>query len=180
MARTHWKLLITLPSGQIPHLRRTDGTVETLYLTGDHLGSIDVVTGAGGVVKHRASFATYGQRRNAVTWSGALLQNDWQEIANNIRRRYTGHEHLYSIGLTHMNGQVYDPAIGRFLSADPIADGLGTPRDNRYAYVGNRSLSITDPSGYAGCGNNKRPLSNAAGGGSITTQDKLKFPGPRG
>jgi RHS repeat-associated protein len=29
------------------------------------------------------------------------------------------HEHIDEMGLIHMNGRVYDPQIGRFLSADP-------------------------------------------------------------
>jgi hypothetical protein len=48
-----------------------------------------------------------------------------------------------------MNGRVYDPLLGRFLSVDPL---IGDPTDsqsvNPYAYVGNRPLSATDPSGY--------------------------------
>jgi len=49
-----------------------------------------------------------------------------------------------------MNGRVYDPTIGRFLSADPI---IQAPNDlqsyNRYAYVRNNPLRYTDPSGYS-------------------------------
>jgi len=44
---------------------------------------------------------------------------------------------------------VYDPTIGRFLSADPFVslpyDGQGL---NRYAYVLNNPLALTDPSGF--------------------------------
>lgn len=48
-----------------------------------------------------------------------------------------------------MNGRVYDPAIGRFLSADPyIQFPLNTQSYNRYSYVLNNPLSFTDPSGY--------------------------------
>ena len=34
-------------------------------------------------------------------------------------RGYTDHEELDSVGLINMNGRVYDPAIGKFVSADP-------------------------------------------------------------
>jgi RHS repeat-associated protein len=55
---------------------------------------------------------------------------------------------LDSTELVHMNGRVFDPLIGRFVSADPIEDcGLGTQGWNRYAFVGNRSLTFTDPLG---------------------------------
>ena len=49
-----------------------------------------------------------------------------------------------------MNGRVYDPGIGRFLSPDTIVQA---PKDtqsyNRYAYVKNNPLKYTDPSGHS-------------------------------
>ncbi|VVH66721.1 Rhs family protein-like precursor, partial [uncultured Gammaproteobacteria bacterium] len=36
------------------------------------------------------------------------------------------------MGLIHMNGRVYDPQIGRFLSADPYIQN--TQSYNRYSY----------------------------------------------
>ncbi len=56
---------------------------------------------------------------------------------------------LDNVGLVHMNGRVYDPAIGRFLSADPNIDGVvDTQGWNRYSYVKSNPLSYTDPTGY--------------------------------
>src|SRR5262249_43418624 len=62
---------------------------------------------------------------------------------------FTSHEMLDNLNLVHMNGRVYDPIIGRFLSADPFIDGAGSTQGwNRYAYVHNNPLSYTDPSGF--------------------------------
>ncbi len=48
-----------------------------------------------------------------------------------------------------MNGRVYDPVLGRFLSADPNVDGVSDAQGyNRYSYVGNNPLGATDPTGY--------------------------------
>jgi hypothetical protein len=48
-----------------------------------------------------------------------------------------------------MNGRVYDPTLGRFLSADPFVGDVGDSQDyNRYSYLGNNPLGGTDPSGY--------------------------------
>ncbi|MDH4165706.1 MAG: hypothetical protein OEV90_04750, partial [Gammaproteobacteria bacterium] len=52
--------------------------------------------------------------------------------------------------VVHMNGRVFDPAIGRFLSADPYIDGPETTQGwNRYAYVHGRVMSATDPTGFS-------------------------------
>lgn len=48
-----------------------------------------------------------------------------------------------------MNGRVYDPTLGRFLSVDPvIATATNGQALNPYSYVLNNPLSLTDPSGY--------------------------------
>lgn len=48
-----------------------------------------------------------------------------------------------------MNGRVYDPALGRFLSVDPVfAFPTNMQSLNPYSYVLNNPLSLTDPSGY--------------------------------
>jgi hypothetical protein len=48
-----------------------------------------------------------------------------------------------------MNGRVYDPRIGRFVSPDPIVQAPWFSQSyNRYAYVFGSPLSYTDPSGY--------------------------------
>jgi RHS repeat-associated protein len=63
-------------------------------------------------------------------------------------RGFTGHEHLAG-GLIHMNGRIYDPVLGRFLSADIVVqfpDAITSY--NRYAYVMNNPMAYTDPSGY--------------------------------
>jgi RHS repeat-associated protein len=57
---------------------------------------------------------------------------------------------LDGVGLIHMNGRVYDPAVGRFLSVDPrVRDSAASQSWNGYAYVEARLLSATDPSGWA-------------------------------
>jgi RHS repeat-associated protein len=64
-------------------------------------------------------------------------------------RDFTGQETIPALGLINMNGRVYDPVIGRFLSPGP---NIQTPGDlqnyNRYSYVLNNPLRYTDPTGY--------------------------------
>jgi RHS repeat-associated protein len=54
-----------------------------------------------------------------------------------------------NLTLTHMNGRVHDQTIGRFVSADPFVQAPHYSQSlNRYAYVWNNPLALTDPSGF--------------------------------
>lgn len=53
------------------------------------------------------------------------------------------------LDLVNMNGRVYDPTIGRFMSADPFIHDVTNSQDlNRYSYVHNNPLSFVDQNGY--------------------------------
>jgi RHS repeat-associated protein len=55
-------------------------------------------------------------------------------------------------GIYDFNARYYDPAIGRFLSADTIVPGAGNPQAfNRYSFVLNRPLNMVDPTGHDAC-----------------------------
>jgi len=122
---THWNHRRPTPSGEVQVIRRSDGTTETLCLASDDVGSVDAVLNASGTVLSRPSFKAWGARRGS-NWQGAPSQSEWQAIANTTRRGYTSHEQLDNVMLVHLNGRVYDPAIGRFLSADPFIDCAGS------------------------------------------------------
>ena len=51
-------------------------------------------------------------------------------------------------GLVYMQARYYDPAVGRFMSADPVGP---TPGDgfnfNRYSYANNNPYRFIDPDG---------------------------------
>jgi RHS repeat-associated protein len=122
------------------------GTDLSRFFHKDHLGSIAVITDEAGAVAQRLSYDAWGKRRNldgTDDTSGVL------ESTAQTDRGFTGHEHLQEVALIHMNGRIYDPQIGRFMSADPfIQDLMKTQGFNRYSYVDNNPLCYTDPSGY--------------------------------
>ena len=62
---------------------------------------------------------------------------------------FTGHEHDDGLGLINMEGRLYDPKLGHFLTPDPlVGDPYATNAYNRYAYVSNNPASLTDPTGF--------------------------------
>jgi RHS repeat-associated protein len=146
---TEFRHQIHGPTGTVAiYTRRSSGTADTYYLHRDHLGSPELITNAAGTQIVKPSFAAFGERRGS-TWTGTPSSGDWTAIGNVTRRGFTDHEHLDNVGLIHMNGRVYDPRIGRFLSPDPFIDwGLGTQGVNRYGYVGNNPLNRIDPTGF--------------------------------
>src|SRR5688572_23878815 len=125
------------------------GSNVTRYLLKDHLGSVDRITDASGTVLVKVSDDSFGKRRDGADWVGPPSSGDWTQIAAATRRGFTGHEHLDNLALIHMSGRVYDPGLGRFIQADPfVPDPLDAQSFNRYSYVRNRALSVTDPSGF--------------------------------
>ncbi len=144
------------------HIKTTDdGTPlpdETRYLHRDALGSIDTITNGRGTVVDRMSFEAFGKRR-AGNW-----RTDINFVIPSLTNRgFTGHEHIDEMGLIHMNGRVYDPELGRFLSADPhIQNPYSSQSYNRYSYVLNNPLKYTDPSGYFSIGKIFKGIKKAA------------------
>ncbi len=128
--------------------------VMTRYNLFDHLGSTTVVSDEGG---HVVSPAFGGPSAGVLGYDpwGLRRQPDGQPgVASQFasppgHRTFTGQEEIPNVGLINMNGRVYDPTLGRFLSADP---NIPSPTDlqsyNRYAYVLNNPLRYTDPTGY--------------------------------
>ncbi|CAB5499050.1 Rhs-family protein, partial [Bathymodiolus thermophilus thioautotrophic gill symbiont] len=113
----------------------------------DNLGSIDTITDGQGNIVERMAYTAFGQRRKGDWRASDPLLPIIPALTN---RGFTGHEHIDEMGFIHMNGRVYDPQIGRFLSADPhIQDPYNTQSYNRYSYVMNNPLKYTDPSGYS-------------------------------
>ena len=66
-----------------------------------------------------------------------------------VSHKYTSQELDIETGLYYYNARYYDPALGRFISADTIVPDPTNPQAlNRYSYVLNNPLKYTDPSGH--------------------------------
>lgn len=130
----------------------TTGTlknVEWLFQHRDHIGSLVARTKDSPTLWNTEFLAndTWGERRSR-SWDGELEDSSF--VPSKTARGFTDHEHLDGVSLIHMNGRVYDPEIGRFLSPDVLVQSPhNTQSFNRYSYAWNNPLSLTDPSGYA-------------------------------
>jgi len=114
------------------------------YMHGDHLGSISVITDAGGAVIERLRFDVFGAPVNPTTGAATGF------ATSNTTRGYTGHEMDASTGLINMNARLYDPVLGRFISADTVIPEPGNMQSfNRYSYVLNNPLLYIDPTGHS-------------------------------
>jgi len=61
---------------------------------------------------------------------------------------YTGHIGDVDSGLVYMQARYYDPAVGRFLSVDPVGPKAGDGFVfDRYDYANNNPMRYTDPDG---------------------------------
>lgn len=138
-------------SRPVVEVSSTNGVVTVNSLLVDHQGSISsIVTDSTGAALVGESFTAYGNRREASTWSGAPTSGELTIMNGVTREGYTFQTVLGSMGLNHMNGRIEDSVTGRFLSADPRGTiPSNTQSWNRYSYVTNNPLTMTDPSGFS-------------------------------
>ena len=115
---------VTWPGAQPP---------KTLYLHADALGSVDTVSDSSAAIAQHVTYTPFGVRGTTSA---------------DLRRGFTAHNHDDDLALINMQGRMYDPALGRFLSADPILDTFdGAEIANPYSYAANNPLTYTDPTG---------------------------------
>ena len=103
------------------------------FYTRDHLGSIrEVVAADGTTVEAVYEYSPWGEV-SKIAGTGA--ESDFL---------YTGHFHHNPSDLHLTLYRAYNPALGMWLSRDPIAENGGL---NLYAYVGNNPIMRYDPLG---------------------------------
>ena len=128
------------------HVKNPNGSENIRYIHKDHLGSWHTITDENSNLLQELSFDAWGNRRNPATWRAF----NGTPPTPLFDRGFTGHEHLYAFSLINMNGRIYDPGIGRFLSPDPVLQFPNfTQGLNPYAYALNNPLRFVDPDGYS-------------------------------
>ena len=134
--KTYW------PNGIGLEIDKT-GSATVLYWNHlDRLGSPVAMTDSAGNLVEKLAYDAWGKRR-AVP--GLALGTKFID-----NKGFTGHEMLDQLGLVHMNGRIYEPTIGKFMSGDPlIQDPTNGQNYNRYSYVLNNPTNLTDPTGFS-------------------------------
>jgi RHS repeat-associated protein len=153
-------------------LIRTQGGNETLYLPGT-----EITKPAGGGSVTALRYYTFGGATIAVRGSDGVSilggdQSGSTDYSYNLSshaaqiQRYTPFgtlrgdqqlpgDHRYlgqpadTSGLSYLNARYYNPAIGRFISPDPLGDGYRYADDNPVTYADPTGLCA---SGYSDCG----------------------------
>jgi RHS repeat-associated protein len=124
---------------------------QVYYFAADHLGSTVSLTDTSGAQDEYDSYDAWGLRRQP---SGADQPTGCPAIhpVSRTLRGFTGEEEMDNLCLVNLNARLYDPALGRMLSTDPV---IGQPQNgqayNRYSYVVNNPASLTDPTGNCLC-----------------------------
>uniref|UniRef100_UPI00141F3DC2 RHS repeat-associated core domain-containing protein n=1 Tax=Isoptericola sp. BMS4 TaxID=2527875 RepID=UPI00141F3DC2 len=153
-------------------LLRTEGGRTTLYLPGgteltadgSSTSAVRYYQFGGRTVAARTGRGSSGTSTVVADHQGTgVVQVD--QSSNTLSRRYsdpyggtrkggawTG-DHGFldkptdSTGLVHVGARYYDPALGRFISVDPVMDLSDPQQWNAYSYSNNNPVTWSDPSG---------------------------------
>ena len=109
------------------------------YLTADHLGSPRINTDANGLVTARHDYLPFGEEIARTNYGADL-----------VKQKFTSYERDSESDLDFAQARYYNSKHGRFTSVDPLmasAAATNPQTFNRYAYVGNNPVNVTDPSG---------------------------------
>lgn len=115
------------------------------FLLTDYLGSITAVANKDGIVTNVNQYDAWGRKFKLGTDFDYLQPVKGSPVHT---RGFCGHEELPSLGLIDMNGRMYDPCVGRFVSPDPYVQAPDLSQNfNRYSYCLNNPLSYKDETG---------------------------------
>ncbi|MFE5330229.1 RHS repeat-associated core domain-containing protein [Embleya sp. NPDC056575] len=125
------------PAG--PTLVKTveNGQTKRSYLMADQNGTANTAVDADTQEVTRRKFTPFGDVRGVKPsiWPG--------------NQGFVGGTNDESTGLVHLGAREYDPAVGRFLSVDPVVDYSEPKQMNAYVYAANSPVTFSDPSGLA-------------------------------
>jgi len=112
-------------------------TEQLIFHHPDHLSGASVDTDSNGTIIESVDYYPYGE-----------IRVDAKTTTYENKHKFTGKELDESDNLYYYGARYYDPAMGRFISADPVDGDLTNPQSfNKYSYVLNNPLKYVDPTG---------------------------------
>ncbi|WP_246076530.1 RHS repeat-associated core domain-containing protein [Amycolatopsis cihanbeyliensis] len=114
---------------------RTDGAGVT-WLLSDHQGTARFAVDAQAMQVTQRRQLPFGGRRGA-------------EVDFPGEKGFVGGTIDESAGLVTLGARQYDPALGRFLSVDPLMDPSDPQQMHGYTYSSNNPITFSDPTGLA-------------------------------
>ncbi|CAL9498395.1 hypothetical protein SUDANB106_03412 [Streptomyces sp. enrichment culture] len=128
------------PGGTVMRYAAANSSPQLVALAGDHQGSPYAEVALNGTMQVRIRKQDpFGNQRGAGT-AGVDMQT---------HKGFLGATRDDSSGYTQLGARMYDPAVGRFLSADPVLDLADPVQSNGYAYAHNNPVTLSDPTGLS-------------------------------
>ncbi len=130
----------SIPLAQVQRKINQDGTThsaQVVYLHADHLNTPRTASDEDGRIVWRWDSSAYGEGK-------ADRDVDGDGANTVVRLRFPGQYYDHENGFYYNHHRDYDPAMGRYMQADPIGLLGGI---NRYAYVEANPINLIDPTG---------------------------------
>ncbi|HEX5594568.1 MAG TPA: ricin-type beta-trefoil lectin domain protein, partial [Micromonosporaceae bacterium] len=128
------------PGGAVMRYTTATANPTLVALAGDHQGSMyaEVVLNGGMTTRIRKQ-DPFGNQRGAANVGGNIQTHTG----------FLGATRDDASGYVPLGVRLYDPVVGRFLSADPILDLADPLQSNGYAYAHNNPVTLSDPTGLS-------------------------------
>ncbi|MEU8616996.1 ricin-type beta-trefoil lectin domain protein [Streptomyces sp. NPDC048623] len=151
----------TTPGGAVMRYAYGTGSDQLVALTSDHQGSTYAEVAMSGTMAVRIRKQDpFGNQRGADT-AGVNMQ---------AHTGFLDKTRDDSSGYTLLGARLYDPVVGRFMSADPQMDLNDPLQANGYVYAHNNPATYADPSGEAITLNASERAAALAGAGLSAAQ----------
>lgn len=150
------------------------------YTATDTLGSPRVITDKFGYVVARRDFMPFGEELFEDGINRTSVRKYSLTGQDAVRKRFTGYEKDIETGLDFAEARYYNNIHGRFTAVDPLL-ASGNSADpqtfNRYVYVMNNPVALTDPTGLQAGTTNLEPCGERPDCGGYTQTAKQRKAG---